>query len=253
LSGHSKWSTIKHQKGVTDVRRGQLFTKVTREIAVAARQGGTDPESNIRLRLAIHRARTSNMPMDNIERAIKRGAGSGNNPNEDMDEVVYEGYSPGGAAILLQVFTNNRNRTASEIRSVFSRSGGSLGETGCVAWVFESKGVISLEAAANKAEEVALAAIDAGAEDFNLQGTLLEIYSSPDNLESLRLKLEEMGTTINSLEISMVPRSTIVLDRSTAGQTLKLLDRLEELDDIQRVYSNADFPDDVLENYHPGV
>ena len=248
MSGHSKWSTIKHQKGVTDARRGQLFTKLAREITVAARQGGGDADSNFRLRLAVQKARENNMPQDNVDRAIKRGAGGGEGGG-DLEEALYEGYGPGGVAIMLQALTDNRKRTVSDVRSSFTRAGGSLGEAGCVSWNFESRGVVTAEVDPDLGEEIALAAIDAGAEDFNLDGSFLEVYTSFENLEALRSSMEEQGVNVTSAELSMVPRNTVALDARAADQTLRLLDILEELDDIQKVYSNADFPDEALEKY----
>ena len=248
MSGHSKWSTIKHQKGVTDARRGQLFTKLAREITVAARQGGGDADSNFRLRLAVQKARENNMPQDNVDRAIKRGAGGGEGGG-DLEEALYEGYGPGGVAIMLQALTDNRKRTVSDVRSSFTRAGGSLGEAGCVSWNFESRGVVTAEVDPDMGEEIALAAIDAGAEDFNLDGTFLEVYTSFENLEALRSSMEEQGVNVTSAELSMVPRNTVALDARAADQTLRLLDILEELDDVQKVYSNADFPDEALEKY----
>ena len=248
MAGHSKWAQIKHQKAVTDARRGQLFTKLNREIIVAARIGGGTPDMNVRLRLAIQRARDNNMPLDNIERAIKKGTGEGG-AQDRMEEVLYEGYGPGGAAIMLHALTDNRNRTASEVRAAFARSGATLGESGCVAWLFESKGVIIIETEQERAEELAMLAIDDGAEDFKIEDSTLELYSSPETFEPLRKALEEQDAKIVSAELSIMPKSTLSLDVKTAEQTLRLLDRLEELDDIQKVFSNADFPDEVLERY----
>lgn len=242
MSGHSKWSQIKRQKGVTDTRRGQLFTKLSREIAVAVRQGGSNPEMNFRLRLAVQKARDSNMPLDSIERAIKRGTGG-----SEGAETIYEGYGPGGAAILLEAMTDNRNRTIAEVRNLFSRGGGSLGESGCVTWIFEPKGVVTVEAA--EAEELALNLIDAGAEDIKIINGSLEVHIKPEDLEGVRKTLEEQNLAIVSAEVLMVPKSTVMLEEKTALQTLRLLDRLEELDEVQRVFTNADFPDEALENY----
>ena len=250
MSGHSKWSTIKHQKGATDAKRGVLFTKLSRDIALAVKQGGGgDPDSNFRLRLTIEKAKSANMPLDNITRAIKRGTGEGG-AGENLEEIVYEGYGPGGGAILLQAVTVNRNRTASDVRSTFSRAGGSLGESGCVAWNFEPKGIVTLEIAdQNRAEEMALMAIDAGAEDVNMEEGVVEIYTAPDKLQGVRKALEGTGAVPASSEISMVPKTTIVLDPKNAEQTLKLLDSLEDLPDVQKAYTNADFPSEVLEKY----
>lgn len=245
MSGHSKWSQIKRQKGVTDARRGQVFTKLAREITVAARQGGGDPEANFRLRLAIQRAREQNMPADNVDRAIKRGTGEAE--GAALVEAVFEGYGPGGTAILLEVVTDNRNRTIADIRNIFSRGGGSLGESGCVAWLFETKGVITATVAKELAEELALVAIDAGAEDVKVEGDSLEIYSAPERLEEVKGVLEQRGIRVDSAEVSMTPTSTVPLAEKEAEQTLRLLERLEDLDEVQRVYSNGDFPDEVLE------
>ena len=248
MSGHSKWSTIKHQKGVTDARRGQLFTKLAREITVAARQGGDSVDTNFRLRLAVQKARENNMPLDNVDRAIKRGAGGGEGGG-DLEEALYEGYGPGGVAIMLQALTDNRKRTVSDVRSSFTRAGGSLGEAGCVSWNFESRGVVTAEVDPDMGEEIALAAIDAGADDFKLDGSFLEIYTIHENLEALRSAMENQGVKVTSAELSMVPRNTVMLDSRVADQTLRLLDHLEELDDVQKVYTNADFPDEALEQY----
>ena len=245
MSGHSKWSQIKRQKGVTDSKRGQLFTKLNREIAVAVRHGGPNPEVNFRLRLAVQKARDNNMPLENIERATNRAVGSTEGPS--LIETTYEGYSPGGAAILLEVMTDNRNRTTAEIRNLLSRGDGRLGESGCVTWLFQPKGVITLEA--EDAEELALHVIDAGAEDIKIIDNSLEVYITPEDMEELRKSLEERGLNIVSAEVLMVPQGTVVLDEKLALKTLRLLDRLEELDEVQRVFTNADFPDEALEKY----
>ena len=248
MSGHSKWSSIKHAKGVTDVRRGQLFTKLTREIIAAARQGGGNPEMNFRLRMAIQRAKDNNFPSDNVTRAIKRGTGESGDQDQ-MTEVVYEGYGPGGIGIMLLTLTDNRNRTVSDIRSTLSKGGGNLAQTGSVAWQFDQKGVIVVEAEQDRAEELALVAIDAGADDFEAFDSTLHIYSSPGGLEEISKNLTENNAQIRSSELEQVPTNTVQLDEKSALQTLRLLDRLEELDDVQKVFSNADFPDEVLEQY----
>ena len=247
MSGHSKWSTIKRQKGITDNKRGQLFTKLGREITVAARQGGPDPETNPRLRLAFDRARDANMPKDTMARAAKRGAG----PTEgaELQEITYEGYGPGGVAILVSAVTDNRNRTASDIRNVFAKAGGSLGESGSVGWQFETRGVIALDTSGGDAEELALRAMDSSADDVKVDGDAVEVYARPDMLESVRGSLTEAGLAIVSAEIAQVPKNTIALDARHAEQTLRLLDKLDELDDVQSVSSNADFPDEVLAAY----
>ena len=247
MSGHSKWSSIKHQKGVADARRGQLFTKLTREIIVAVRQGGSNPEANFRLRLAIQRAHDNSMPSDNIERAIKRG--SGTLEGATLTEMVLEGYGPSGAAILVQALTDNRNRTLQDVRSIFSRSGGSLGENGCVAWLFDSRGLIMVGTNSLDAEELALQAIEAGAEDVKIENDYVEIYTKPEELEMVRTALEQKNLPIASSELSMIPKTTVELEEKAALQTLKLLDRLEEIDDVQHVFSNVDFSNAILEKY----
>lgn len=248
MSGHSKWSTIKHAKAITDARRGKLFTKLTREIIIAARQGGGDPDMNIRLRMAIQKAKDNNMPNDNIDRAVKRGTGAGADQDQ-MAEFTYEGYGPGGIAIMLQTLTDNRNRTVSDIRSTLTKAGGNLAQSGAVAWQFEQKGVVVVTAPEDEADELALVAIDAGADDFESFDDTLQIFSAPGKLEEIRGALTDTQASIVSSELSMIPSNTISLDAKSATQTLRLLDQLEELDDVQKVYSNADFPDEVLDQY----
>ncbi len=247
MSGHSKWSSIKHQKGVADARRGKLFTKLTREIIVAVRDGGASPDTNHRLRMAVQKARDSSMPSDNIERAIKRGDGT--LEGATLVEVVLEGYSPGGAAILVEALSDNRNRAIQDVRNIFTKSGGSLGESGSVTWLFDPKGLIIIETANQDADELSLKAIDAGAEDVNTEKGYIEVYTRPEELEAVRSALEQSGVTIDSAELAKVPKTTIELDEHAALQVLKLLDKLEDLDDVQHVYSNVDFADDVLEKY----
>jgi len=251
MSGHSKWSSIKHQKGVTDARRGQLFTKLTREIIVAVRQGGSNPDANYRLRLAIQKARGNNMPSDNIEKAIKRG--SGTIEGAILVEMVLEGYGPSGVAILVQALSDNRNRTLQDVRNIFSRSGGSLGESGCVAWLFDLKGLITVETNDLDAEELALQAIDAGAEDVKVENTYVEIYTKPEELEMVRTALDQKNLPIASAELSMTPKTMVELEEKAALQTLKLLDKLEGLDDVQHVFSSIDFSDSTLEKYKAQV
>lgn len=249
MSGHSKWKTIKHQKGAADAKRGQLFTKLTRDLALAVRQGGgTDPEINYRLRLAIDKAKSNNMPTDTIDRAIKRAGGEGSE-QESFEEIVYEGYSPGGAAIMLQAITSNRNRTASEVRATFLKGGASLGETGCVAWNFESKGIITLRLDPQQTEYVALVAIDAGAEDVKIDGSFVEVHTLPEDLEEVKNALEKEDCPVITADLAMVPKTILSLNATEAEQTLRLLDLLEDLPDAQKVYTNADFPDTVLEEY----
>ena len=251
MSGHSKWSTIKHQKGAADARRGALFTKLSRDLALAVREGGGgDPGMNFRLRLVIEKARSSNMPADSITRAIKRGTGEGGEGAENLEEIIYEGYGPGGGAILLQAVTTNRNRAAADIRSTFTKGGGNLGESGCVAWNFETKGVINLEVSdADRGEELGLIAIDSGAEDIEIEDCVLEIHMPPDRLPAVKQALEDQQVALGSVQISLVPKSTVMLESDHAEKTLKLLDSLEELDDVQKAFTNADFPPEVLEKY----
>ena len=247
MSGHSKWSSIKHQKGVTDAKRGQLFTKLAREIIVAVRKGGKEAEGNVRLRLTIQKARDSNMPMENIQRAIKRG--SGETEGAQLVEMVLEGYGPSGTAILVQALSDNRNRTLQEVRNIFSRGGGSLGESGCVAWLFDSKGLITIEADNLDTEELTLQAIDAGAEDVVVENRYVEIYTKPEQLETVRAALEQGNIPIASAELCMAPKTMLKLEEKATLQTLKLLHKLEELDEVQHVSSNVNFSDAVIEKY----
>ncbi|MFC2019654.1 YebC/PmpR family DNA-binding transcriptional regulator [Chloroflexota bacterium] len=245
MSGHSKWSSIKHQKGAADAKRGKLFTKLTHEIIITVRESGSSPESNSRLRLAIQRARDSNMPMDNIERAIKRG--SGELGGAIMVEMTLEGYGPHGEAILVEALSDNRNRTLQEVRNIFTRSGGSLGEAGCVSWIFDHKGLIVIETKDLDTEELALQAIDAGAEDVKVEDGYIEIYTRPQDLEAVKTALEEAELPLASAELSMIPKTTVELAEKAALQTLKMLEKLEEVDDVQHAYCNADFPESALE------
>lgn len=247
MSGHSKWSTIKRQKGAADARRGALFTKLSREIILAARQGGGDPAANFKLRLAIQRAKAQNVPNDNIERAIAKATGAGS--DEQLDEITYEGYGPGGIAILVSALTDNRNRTVAEVRHRFSRAGGNLGETGSVGWQFEAKGVITIPMNGKDPDEIALQAIDAGADDVQVQGESVEVQTEPASLESVRKALESAGLEIENADFAMVPKATVELEEKAAHQALRLLDSLEDLEDVQRVYSNADFSDEILASF----
>ncbi len=247
MSGHSKWAQIKRQKGVNDARRGQLFTKLGREISVAAREGGPDPDGNFRLRLAMQRARESNMPLDNIERAIKRGAGA--TDGATFEEMTYEGYGPGGVAVLVRTLTDNKNRTVADIRSIFTRGGGSLGESGSVAWMFKSRGVLQIELENRDADEASLAAIDAGADDVAVDGDQLTVFTEPSDLEKVRHGLEQAGFIPASSEQSMVPMSTLEPDERATEMAIKLIERLEDHDDVQSVYSNLEFSDQVAERF----
>jgi YebC/PmpR family DNA-binding regulatory protein len=247
MGGHSHWSTIKRQKGASDAKRGQLFTKLSREITVAAREGGGDPTMNPRLRLAIDKAKEGNMPADTIKRAVDRGAGGGDAAN--LQEITFEGYGPGGVAILVEVVTDNRNRSVSDLRTALTRGGGNLGESGSVAWQFESKGLITIDAGDADPDELALAAIDAGADDVAVDGSLIEVHTAPAELAAVRGKLTEQGYKLASAELSMLPKNMVPLDEAAARQALRLLDTIEDLDDVQKVYSNADFPESALMEY----
>jgi YebC/PmpR family DNA-binding regulatory protein len=245
MSGHSKWSTIKRQKGANDARRGAVFTKIAREVMVAARQGGGDPDANYRLRLAMDKARTVNMPADNIKRAIERATGGGD--GDTIEEIVYEGYGPGGVAVLVEAATDNRNRTAAEVRSVFTKAGGQLAGSGAVAWQFEPRGVVVVDRAGVDADEVALAAIDAGAEDVDTEDAeRIEIYTSPGDLEAVRRALEGAGIAIETAEVTMVAQNTVPLESDKARQALRLIETLDDLEDVQRVTANFDIPEDVF-------
>lgn len=251
MSGHNKWSSIKHQKGVADAKRGQLFTKLTREIIVAVRAGGSDADANYRLRLAIQKARDSNMPYDNIDRAVKRG--SGEMEGSILTELSLEGYGPNGAAIMLHAVSDNRNRTLQDVRNIFSRHGGNLGESGSVAWLFDTRGVISIEASSLNKDDVELKAIDAGAEDIKVENGYIEVYTRPEELESVRKGLETRNVPVSSAAVATVPKATVHLDEKAALTTLKLLEKLEELDDVDNVTSNVDFTDEIIEKYRSQV
>jgi YebC/PmpR family DNA-binding regulatory protein len=244
MSGHSKWSTIKRQKGANDAKRGALFTKVAREIAVAARLGGGDPDANYRLRLAIEKARSVNMPADNIKRTIEKATGGGD--AEQFEEIVYEGYGPGGVAVLVEAQTDNRNRTAAEVRSMFTRSGGQLAGSGAVAWQFEPRGLITVPRNGVDADEVALAAIDAGADDVDTDDEAIEIYTPPGDLERVRASLESAGVPVESADSAMIAKQTVELDVAKARQALRLVELLEDLDDVSRVTANFDIPEEVF-------
>ena len=244
MSGHSKWSSIKHKKGILDAKRGQLFTKLARDITMAARHGG-DPAMNAALRLAVLKARDANVPSDNVERAIQRGAGGGE--SDALMEITYEGYGPGGTAVMLDVVTDNRNRTVSEIRQAFSRGGGNLAENGAVGWLFDMRGVIAVDAAGRDPDEVQLAAIEAGALDVSVDEHEVEVLTEPGAMEPVRAALTAAGLTVVRADIARVPKTTVTLDEKAAIQALKLLERLDDLEDVSRVTSNADFPASVLE------
>ena len=245
MSGHSKWSTIKHKKAAKDARRGKLFTKFIKEITVAARMGGGDAATNPRLRTAVQTARDNSMPNENIERAIKKGTGE--LEGVSYEEVSYEGYGPGGAAFLVQAWTDNRNRTVSDIRRLFSKHGGSLGETGCVAWMFDSKGLIVVSRDAVEEEALLGLALEAGAEDVTESDDVFEVVTRPEDFAAVRESLENGKVPMLSAEVAMIPRNTMKLGEREAGQTLSLTEDLEDLDDVQSVAANFDIPADLLE------
>jgi YebC/PmpR family DNA-binding regulatory protein len=244
MSGHSKWSQIKRQKGANDAKRGAVFTKVGREITIAAREGGGDPDANYRLRLAMEKARAVNMPADNIKRAIEKAAGGAG--AEQYEEITYEGYGPGGVAILVEAATDNRNRTAADVRAMFTKNGGSLAGAGAVAWQFEPRGVVAVSRNGKDADDIALVAIDAGAEDVDTESDPIEVITDPGQLESLRVALEGAGVAVESAEVTMSPKTPIEVDENVARQNLRLIEALEDLDDVQRVSANFDLPAEVL-------
>ena len=244
MSGHSQWSTIKRQKGVNDSKRSAMFTKVAREIAVAARAGGGDPDANYRLRLAIDKARSINMPADNIKRSIEKATGGGE--AEQFEEIVYEGYGPGGVAVLVEAATDNRNRTAAEVRSIFTKTGGQLAGSGAVAWQFEARGLITVPRDGSDPDEVALAAIDAGAVDVDTESDPIEIYTEPGDLEGVRTALDAAGVNVDGAESAMLAKQTVSLEADQVRKAMRMVDLLEDLDDVQRVTTNVDIPEEVL-------
>ena len=244
MSGHSKWSSIKHKKGALDAKRGKIFTKLIKEITVAARIGGGDPDGNPRLRTAILAAKGQNMPGDNITRAIKKGTGE--LEGVQYEEVNYEGYGPGGAAIFLEAMTDNKNRTVSEIRAALGKAGGNLGENGCVAWMFEQKGLITVKTESKDEDELMELAIDAGADDMQTVDDYYEITTGVENFESVRTTLEESSITIETSEVTRIPANMVAVDEKKGKALLKLMDVLDDHEDIQKAYSNFDIPDDVM-------
>jgi YebC/PmpR family DNA-binding regulatory protein len=245
VSGHSKWATIKRKKGAADAKRGQLFSKLARAIIVAAKEGGPDPDSNATLANAIQKARDNSMPKDNIERAIARGAGSGD--GEAYESVAYEGYGPGGVAILCLILTDNRNRAASDVRHIFSKHGGALGTPGTVAWQFERKGVILVDAETVDEDAIMEAALEAGAEDISLDGSQWQVTAAPAQFALVRSGLEAAGILPASAELTMIPKTTVAPDEAEARRLLKLVDALEENDDVQEVFANFDISEEMLE------
>lgn len=247
MSGHSHWANIKHQKKREDRRRGKLFTKLVREISVAARQGGGDPDFNLQLRLAIDRAKDANMPKENIERAIKRGTGE--LEGVDLEEIVYEGYAPSGVALLVHTVTDNRNRTASELRNAFADRGGSMAEAGAVMWQFDRKGYIALEPDGLDEERIFEIAVEAGAEDIEFGDDLIEVYAEPDRFAAVQKALEEAQIASQDARLTMVPKRRMQLDEDKTLNVMRLIDALEDMDDVQEVHTNLDITDDAIAKY----
>jgi len=245
MSGHSKWATIKHKKSATDAKRGKVFSKLIKEITVAARLGGGDPNANPRLRTVILKAKEVNMPADNIKRAVQKGTGE--LPGVNYEEVTYEGYGPGGVAVLVEVFTDNKNRTVSEIRHIFSKHNGNLGETGCVSWIFHTRGLIAIEKGHADEERLMEIAIEAGAEDVIDQGDTFEIYTDPSDFENVKKAVEEAGISYTLGEITKIPQTIVRLEGKEAEQMLKLLAPLEDNDDVNAVHANFDIDDEIIE------
>ncbi len=249
MSGHSKWAGIKHKKAIVDAKRGQIFTKVAIELTVAAREGGGDPTGNFRLRLAIQKAKDVNMPADNIERAIQRGVGG--KEGTRLEEIRYEGYGPHGVAVLVDVLTDNRNRTVAAVRNLFTRSGGSLGETNSVGWLFDQRGIVSIDPRERDPDDLALelvGEVDLGEEgDVVVEQDEVKVITSPAHVEEARKNIEARGCAVTSAGIEMIPKTTVALDEKQSGPVLRLLENLEELDDVQAVYANADIPDTMFD------
>jgi len=244
MSGHNKWSSIKHKKGAADARRGKVFSKLIKEITVAARMGGGDINSNPRLRTAVIAAKQENMPKDNIERAIKKGTGDLDGVN--YEEIVYEGYGPGGCAVYIESLTDNKKRAVADIRHIFSKSGGNLGENGCVGWMFDKKGLISIPKENVDEDSLMEAALEAGAEDVKDEGTTFDIITETEDFETVKNEIEKANYKYDIAEVTMIAQNTIALQGKDAEQMIKLMDRLEDCDDVQKIYTNADIDDDVL-------
>jgi YebC/PmpR family DNA-binding regulatory protein len=247
VSGHSKWSSIKHKKGAADAKRGKLFSKLSRAIIVAAKEGGGDPSGNLSLQNAIEKAKSYSMPKDNIDRAIAKGSGADADASS-FETVVYEGYGPSGVAVIVEALTDNRNRTASDVRHTFAKNDGNLGGSGAVSWLFERRGVVLVPAAGTDEDELTLAAAEGGADDVALDGSSYQVLTAPENLSAVREAIESAGFTIDSAELTMLPKTTVeVADESDAKKVLRLMDQLEDNDDVQDVYANFDIPEQVLE------
>lgn len=248
MSGHSKWNTIKRKKGAVDAKRGKVFTKIIKEITLAARLGGSDPEGNARLRQAIMAAKDENMPKENIDRAIKKGVG-GTEGFARYEEVVYEGYGPGGVAVLVEVMTDNKNRTVAEVRHIFSKHGGNLGENGCVSWIFEKKGSLLFDKKGVNEDDLMELALDAGAEDVREEENEFEVITNPGLFEQVKKALDCKNVKYIKAQVTMIPQSTVRLEAEKALQMLKLMEKLEDNDDVQNAYANFDIPDDIMERF----
>jgi YebC/PmpR family DNA-binding regulatory protein len=246
MAGHSKWKNIQARKSVQDKKKGKIFTKVTKEVMLAARQGGGDPDINARLRAAIAAAKAVNLPKDKIETALKKGTGELG--SETLDEITYEGYGPGGVAVLVEAATDNRNRTVADIRHIFSKHSGNLGESGCVAWMFEKKGVFSFDRATYSDEQLLEAGLDTGLEDIQEDGDFWEVHSTPENFQNVQQAFAQAGLTAENEEVSMIPQSLVPVDVETARKVVRLVEALEDYDDVQNVFVNCDFPDEVLQD-----
>ena len=247
MSGHSEWKTIKHKKAITDARRGKIFTRLAREITIAAHEGSGDPDVNFSLRLAVDKAKSANMPKDNIERAIKRGTGE--LKGEDLVDVMYEGYAPNGVALLLQVLTDNKNRTVANVRRILTRQGGTLAEAGAVAWQFDRKGYIAIAPDGADQETLFEIAVEAGADDVVFSDDMIEVYAEPEDFQAVRQALQDAGFHFETAELAMLPRTTMKLEEKGTLQVMGVIEALEELDDVQQVYSNLDISDEVMAKY----
>jgi YebC/PmpR family DNA-binding regulatory protein len=247
MSGHSKWSTIKRKKGAEDAKRGKIFTKIGRELAIAAREGGPDPEVNFKLRLVIEKAKQANMPKDNIERSVRRGAGL--EKGEALEQLTYEGYGPGGTALIVRALTDNRNRAVADVRRAFSRHGGNLGETGCVGWMFEQKGYITIPLNGHDPDELFELAVDAGAEDVVIGEDMVEIFAAMSDFQAVQESLSEAEIEMELAEMSMIPQAKMDLDSEKGLKVMGLVDALEELDDVEKVYTNLNITDEMFESY----
>jgi len=246
MSGHSKWHSIRHKKGATDAKRGKLFTKIIKEITIAARLGGGDPDANPRLRTVIAKAKEANMPKDNIEKAVKKGTGE--LEGYHLEEVVYEGYGPSGVAIMIDAMTDNKNRTTAEIRNLLTKSGGNLGENGCVSWIFEKKGILTMSSEKYEEDTVMEVALESGADDVTRDGEVWEITTAPEQFESVKDAFQAKGFELILNDIMRVPNTTVKLEAKTAEKILALIEKLEDNDDVQNVAANFDIPEEVMEN-----